>query len=1089
MKRSVASKVTVAVSLLLFALVPIQNLLGQVQAGRIVGTVTDPNKAVIPNAKVVITNTGTNQVQNLTTNRVGEFVLTPAEPGLYDVAISASGFGTSEVHGVEVLVGQSASVDLELKIGDVAQRVDVTAAAPLLNTESGTLGQEITNKEIVDLPLNTRSFYQLASLTPGSTALPPTGNTIPIRANNENGTGISGVKGTMTSFYLDGADITDHHQGGTLIQTSIDALQEFQVEQSEYSAEFRNAGGVINATTRSGTSEFHGGGFDFLTNTDVDARNFFSLARASTQRNQFGGRIGGPLPLPHAGNHKTFFFVDYEGWRQRIGQVFNNIVPTVAEKNGNFSGAGLNTIYDPLSGAPFPGNIIPANRISAPAQFFAAYIPNPNSGANHAIFGPSQSLDQDQFTIRIDQTINDKNRAFVRWSFINYNESNPNAFPALGFTPMNSRGDNVVGALISNLGPTLVNELLFSYMPNSLNLLAFLQGTDFYAEAGVTGFEQTGHRPGDAGSFPDFAWSGYASMSGSTFDQRPKTQNLKLYIVDDSLTWAKGRHIVKYGVEFRHWLPLFTDSGIYEGSWTFNGSMTQNPVSAGGTGDAFADYMLGIPYSVARTYPGDTFGGEANFWHFFVQDDFKVSDRLTLNLGLRYEYSPWLNGYLGQVGTILPHSPQPIAVQGIDLNAQGVAPIAYADFGPSGLNLIQTCAHAGLAANCTSTDYRQFAPRVGLAWRPFSGSTVFRGGYGIFYEPESSGNRVNRFMVPYLLSETVLNTGGVRTMANYFLGEELGAAGTNPSLEGGLPKMNEGYDQHWNFGVQQGLGHSTVLEVDYVGNKGVNLYEADPINDPPAGPGAVQARRPYPIFGALTYNAQDASSIYNALQVKYERRAAAGFWYLVSYTYSQNFFTQDTPAAGGDYAYQKALASFNIPQNLTVSAGYQLPFGKGRRYLANTNGFTNSVLGGWQMQGILTLHSGLPFTPTISRDVSNTGIGGQLPNRIASGQLSNPTIADWFNKAAFVVPANYTYGNSDSDILRADRFKNLDFSLFKAFQVNERVRIEFRAEAFNLTNSPTFNPPGTNIDTSSGGVVTSTLSAPRNIQGALKFSF
>ena len=1088
MKRHVASKATTVAAFVLIALLPIHPCLGQVQAGRIVGTVTDPNKAVVPNAKVAITNTGTNQVQNLRTNGTGEFVLTPAEPGFYNVSITAEGFGTEEVRAVQVLVGQSARVDVELKIGDVATKVEVTASAPLLNTESGTLGQDINTREIVDLPLNSRSFYQLASLTPGATALPPSGNTIPIRANNENGTGISGVKGTMTSFYLDGVDITDHHQGGTLIQTSIDALQEFQIQESEYSAEFRNAGGVINATTRAGTSLFHGGGFEFLTNDKFDARNFFSLTRASTKRSQFGGEVGGPMSLPHVSSRKTFFFVNYEGWRQRIGQVFNDIVPSAAMKNGDFSAAGLNKIYDPLNNTPFPGNMIPQSRIAAPAAFFSTFIPNRNAG-NDAIFGPSQSLDQNQFTIRIDQTLNDKNRAFVRWSFINYDEQNPNAFPALGYTPMNTRGQNVVAALISNIRPSVVNEFRFSYMPNSLNLLAFLQGTDFYAKAGVTGFEDTGHRPGDAGSFPDFAWSGYASMAGSTFDQRPKTQDLKLWIADESVTWAKGRHILKFGGEFRRWLPRLTDSGTYEGSWTFNGSMTQNPASPGGTGDAFADFMLGIPYSVARSYPGYTWGSNTNFWHFFAQDDFKVSDRLTLNIGFRYEFSPWMSGYEGQVGDFLPGSPQPIAVEGINLNAQPIAPLAYAQFGPSGLNLIQTCSHAGLANQCTSDDYRQFAPRLGLAWRPSGGTTVIRGGYGIFYEPESSNNRVNHNMVPYLLSETVLNSGATRTMANYFLGQALGSLGTTPPLTGGMPNMPMGYDQHWNFGVQQALGHNMVLEADYVGNKGVNLYMGDPTNDPPAGPGAVQARRPYPLFGAITYNAQDASSIYNALQVKYERRLTAEFWYLVSYTYSSNIFTQETPAAGGDHAYQRALASFNIPQNLTLSSGYALPFGKGRAFLTNANRFTNAVLGGWQMQGIMVLHSGLPFTPTISRDVSNTGIGGQFPNRIGSGVLSSPTIADWFDKTAFALPANYTYGNSGSYILRADRFKNLDFSLFKSFQAGERVRIDFRAETFNLTNSPTFNPPGTNIDTSSGGVVTSTLSAPRNIQLALKFSF
>jgi Carboxypeptidase regulatory-like domain/TonB dependent receptor len=1061
--------------------------LAQVEAGRILGTVLDPNGAAVPNATVTVTDVNKNRkYPPLTTNNSGDFVLTPVDPGNYRVEIKASGFSVAIVQNVEVVVGQSARVDAKLTIGEVTTQIEVAAVAPLLSTESGTLGQEINNKEIVDLPLNSRSFYQLASLTPGSTALPATGNVIPIRANNENGTGISGVKGQMTSFYMDGVDITDHHQGGTLIQISIDALQEFQVQQSEYTAEFRNAGGVINATTKSGTSQVHFGGFDFFTNDKLDARAFFALSRPSTKRNQFGGWIGGPLPLPKVPKHSTFFFVDYEGWRQRIGQVFNSIVPSVNEKNGIFT--GLNTIYDPTTHAPFPQNIIPQNRISPQAQFFTTFIPNANAGKN-AVFAPSQALDQDQFTLRLDQTINNKNRAFARWSFINYQESNPNAFPALGFTPMNSRGGNLVLALISNVTPTLINELRFNDMPNSLNLQAFLQGTNFYSQAGVAGFEDTGHRPGDAGSFPDFAWSGYASMSGSTFDQRPKTQNLRLWVVNDSMTWAKGRHILKFGGEFRRWMPRLTDSGVYEGAWTFNGSMTQNAASPSGTGDAFADYLLGIPYSVQRGYPGDPWGSNTNFWHFFVQDDFKVSDRLTLNIGLRYEYSPWLSGFEGQVGTILPQSAQPIAVQAVNLNAQSVAPLAYAEFGPQGLNLIQTCAQAGIAQNCTATDYRQFAPRFGFAWRPLGDRTVIRGGYGIFYEPESSNNRVNHNMVPYLLLETVFNTGGTRNMANYFQGQQLGASGTNPTLAGGQPNMPMGYDQHWNLGVQQTLGRNMILEVDYVGNRGVNLYEANPINDPPAGPGAVQTRRPLPLFGSITYNGQDASSFYDSLQVKYERRSANGFWYLVSYTYSKNMFTQDTPPAGGDYAYQRALASFDIPQNLTVSSGYSLPFGKARKYLANAGGFANATLGGWQVQGILTLHSGVPFTPTISRDVSNTGIGGQFPNRIGSGQLPDPTLSNWFNKADFTLPANYTYGNSGSFILRADRFKNLDFSLFKTFQAGERLRIQFRAEAFNLTNSPTFNPPGSNIDTSSGGVVTSTLSAPRNIQLALKFNF
>ena len=506
------------------------------------------------------------------------------------------------------------------------------------------------------------------------------------------------------------------------------------------------------------------------------------------KRNQFGGGIGGPLRLPKIwnGTNRTFFFVNYEAMRQRAGTVFNSLVPSAAQKAGDFSAPGLNIIYDPATKAPFPGNVIPASQISPQALFFAKYIPNPNAG-NRAIFAPSAALDQDQFTIRIDQTITSNHKAFMRWSFINYQENDPNAFPALGYASLNTRGQNVVGALISNLAPSVINEARFSYLPNSVDLQAFMQGTNFYSQAGVPGFEDTGHRPGVAGSFPDFSWSGYASLSGSTFDQRPKTQDLKVTEFNDSLTWVKGRHILKFGMQFRHWVPLFTDSGVYEGNWTFNGSETQNSARPAGTGDAFADFVLGIPFSVGRNFAADTFGGHANYWHFYVQDDFKVSDRLTLNLGLRYEYSPWLSGYRGQVGTFLPNSPKPIAVEGIDLKAQFAAPTAYALFG----NQIQTCAQAGIAANCTSTDKTQWAPRLGFAWRPFDDKTVLRGGYGIFYEVESSSNRVNHNMVPYQLNETVFNDS-LRTMATFFVGRPIGGATTAPSLAGGYPKHADG---------------------------------------------------------------------------------------------------------------------------------------------------------------------------------------------------------------------------------------------------------------------------------------------------------
>lgn len=625
--------------------------LGQVQSGRIVGRVTDPNGAVIPKATVTVRSQATGQTTTVATNGQGDYAVTPLNPGMYDVSIAAPGFQAARVQNVQVQVNQSARADIRLQLGSTSTTVQVTAAAPLLNTEEGSLGTVVTNREIVNLPLNGRSFYDLAKLTPGAATLPGGGNLLRIRANYISGTAISGVRGVQTTFLLDGVDVTDHHQGGTLIQTSIDDLQEFSVMQNAYSAEFGSAGGILNMSTKSGTEYFHGGVFEFLRNDDLDARDFFAPAREALKRNQFGGDLGGPMALPGflGGRHKTFFFADYEGMRQRQGDVFNDIVPTSAERQGDFSAPGLNTIYNPLSTVngtrtPFAGNVIPNTMLSSQALFFNKYIPSPNTSAKVAAFVSTEPLDTDQFTVRGDRTISDNERLFLRWSFDDYRDSQPNASPALGYAGLHTRAQDVAAGLTSMITPTLINEAIFSYMPQWIDLKAFGQGTNFNQEAGITGFEGL-QRPGIAGSFPDFGWSGYSSLSGSAFDQRPKTQYFTVMQGIDNLTWVKGPHVLKFGTEIRYWEPLFTDSSNYQGLWSFTGVMTQNPAHTAGTGDAFADWMLGYPFSSARAYPGNWFGGYATYWHFFVQDDYKVTNRLTLNLGLRYEYSPWMQGY------------------------------------------------------------------------------------------------------------------------------------------------------------------------------------------------------------------------------------------------------------------------------------------------------------------------------------------------------------------------------------------------------------------------------------------------------------
>lgn len=1067
----------------------------QVQTGRIVGAVTDAQGAPVANATVTVTDTGTNQSVKVATNERGDYVVTPLNPGIYQVLIAASGFQKTSINRVEVQVGQSVRADAELVVGAINETVEVNSTAPLLDTESGTLGHVVTNTQIVNLPLNGRSFYELAKLTPGSASLPGGGNLLRIRANYISGTAVSGVRGAQTTFMIDGVDTTDHHQGGSLIQTSVDALQEFKVQQSAYSAEFSNAGGVLNATTKSGTNSLHGGLFEFLRNEKLDARNFFAREREVLKRNQFGGVVGGPVFIPkvYDGRNKTFFLASYEGMRERQGLVFNSNVPTAAMKAGDFS-AVRNRIFDPLttsggSRTQFTNNIIPSNRLSPQALFFAKFFPDPNTSAGTFVWAPARRLDTDQLTLRFDQSLTDKHKLFSRYSYHNQRQNEPNAYPGLGYAPLKTIGKNIVGSLSSTLSPVWLNEFRFNYLSAVLDLQAYLQGTNINQAAGIKGFEETA-RPGVAGSFPDFNLSGYTSLAGSAFDQRPKTQDLKVYEWTDNLTWIKGRHIIKFGTKIRRWVPLFTDSKQYQGVWTYDSSLTQNPASAAGTGDAFADFLLGYPRQVNRAFPADTFGGQATYSHFYFQDDLKVNDRLTLNLGLRYEYSPFLSGYKGQLGTFDPTKAKPIIIASssdqIDLAAQFAGPSAYNLF----RNFIQTSSQAGLPTSITSTDKNQWAPRFGFAWRPFGNKTVFRGGYGLFYEQETSTDRVNNNIVPFRLDQTSLNDQPipVRTMSDFFLGQPL-TNSANPTLGPTYTKLRMGNDQHWNLGVQQELRPNMVIEVDYVGNKGTNLSGVAALNNPPAGAGAVNSRRPYPQFGPISYFTQDVTSIYHAFQAKLERRLSAGYWYLVSYTFSKSISKQNAPVTGGNFAYERALTGFDIPHNLAASWGYELPLGRGKRLLGGANGVTDALLGGWQLQGILIVRSGRPFTPTISPDRANIGVGGQRPNRLASGKIDNPTVERWFDLSAFALPTQFAYGNSGANILREDRFKSLDFSIFKNFRITEGSKLQFRAEAFNLTNTPSFNAPNTTVDAAAGGRVTSTFSAPRQIQFALKYNF
>jgi hypothetical protein len=1082
--------------------------LGQVESGRFVGRITDAAGAAVPNATVKATNAGTNIVQTAITNSIGDFVITPVAAGVYSLSVAAPGFDTATTTKVEVQVGQIVREDLSLKVGASSTTIQVTTEAPLISTDSATIGTVVSNEQLTSLPLNGRGFYQLAELTPGASLQAATGNSLAIRPEIVNGNVISGVHGFATSFLLDGVDVTEQHQGGTFMQTSIDALQEFSVQQNAYSAEFNRGGPGFNSTTKSGTNHLHGGVFEFIRNNIFDARNYFSLNRAVLKRNQFGGDIGGPVTIPHLyqGRDKTFFFVDYEAQRLVQGLVEGGTVPTNAQRAGDFSAAGLNPIYDPLTTTTVGGvtsrqqiscngvlNVICPGRIAPQATAVLAYYPQANAGPTTFEAVPSQAINWDQFTIRIDHQINASNRLFGRWEYINERETDPNFAPLLKTASLTSNGQDIAVGLITNIGANKVQDFRVHGMPSHVRLSAFLEGPDFNAANNIQGFSGLS-RPGTGSSFPDYSWSGYAALQGSTFDQRPKSQDRRAFEPTDTFTILEGRQSLKFGVLIRYYQWLGYDSSVYAGLFGFTGAETQNPSGSTKGGDAFADFLLGYPASVQRAYPGANFGGQQWYKQFFGQDDIRLNDRLTVNVGLRYEYTPWMEGYLGQLGTFDPTKSKPIIVAShndqVNLSSQYAAPAAYQFFG----QYIQTTEQAGLPYNLTYTDRLQFGPRVGFAWRPVGNKTVIRGGYGMYYEPEGSGGRVNRNILPFLLLETVNQTANVvpnRSTANFFLGSLLGSAVANPAINPTLTHLKMGENDHYSLAVEEEITPKTLFEAAWVGNHALHLQATDDFNDPSPGPGAVQARRPYQPWGAIVNQSQDQDATYESLQTKLEQRASNGLTALVSYTWSKMLQEAQTPAVGGNLGYEHTYSPYNIPQNLAMSGTYQLPVGRGRSFLNKSNGAVDAVLGGWQVQTIIVLRSGIPYTPVVGSDVANTGVGSQRPNLNPAGgsKAFKTSLKQWFDPTAYVAAPQYTYGTVRANVLESDMHRQYDASIFKNFALPGESSLSFRAEAFNISNTTSFSAPGSTITSSSCCAVTSTSIPSRDIQFALKYDF
>ncbi|HWB99158.1 MAG TPA: TonB-dependent receptor [Bryobacteraceae bacterium] len=1085
----------------------------QTTTGSIVGKVTDASGAAVPNASVTITNVDTGITNKITTNSNGDYAVTPLPVGHYTVTIEAQGFKRSVNTGITLNVQDRIGVNVTLELGQVSETVEVTGAAPALQTDTSYLGQVVDSQKIVDLPLNGRFFTRLAVLTAGTLPTAPGA-----RDERTGGFSSNGVRPYQNNYLLDGIDNNSLSQDLTneasfVYGPSPDAISEFKVQTNSMSAEFGRAGGaVMNVTIKSGTNEFHGSVFEFLRNSKLDAKNFFDPPQNPIppfKMNQFGAAVGGPLLIPHAynGKNRTFFFADYQGTRMRTGQTFLSTVSPLAWRNGDFS--GFDAIMDPattviegstITRQPFAGNRIPSSRFDPVAAKLIGWMPDPNTAgsistsgvANNYLINPIEPNNGDQGDVRVDHRISDRDSAFVRFSMQDQTLTPPSAIPPPLSGAQFSSGDwtnNTRGVVISEthiFSPRVVNEFRAGYTRLRSERLQFNSTENLSQEIGLPGIPYTSGN----GGLPRFDISGLTSFGSSTYQPTREFENVFHFI--DNVSVVSGRHTMKFGAE---WKPIVNFSILQpptpRGRFNFSGDFTRDAANRADTGLGFADFLLGRESSAQiSSFINDTFQQPGYF--FYAQDDFKVSRRLTLNLGVRYEY---ISTPMERRDAQASYN---IATGALDIVKGRTDPLP-ANFVP------EVAVNRNASRQLVPQDRNNFAPRVGFAFQ-LDSKTVIRSGYGIFYSSYEAGPLSipnpgnnppfyvgsNWPQVSFAVANPVVNQLSSGLPLNAF------TSPAAPSLFSLDPGFRNPYVQHWNFGIQRDLGWHTVWEISYAGSAGKKLYEFRNVNQPtPTADNTsdTNSRRPRPFLGDdLTYWCSCNSSTYHSLQAKVEKRFSNNLSFLGAYTFGKSIDEQSNASLGFDnstsvrnqynYRAEKARSDYDIAHRFVISYTYDLPFGKNWKGLAKTLG------AGWQFIGVHSFNTGVPYTIHARTDYSNTG-GDARPDAVAGVSTTPPggrSRQEWFNPAAFTDPAPGQWGNVGRNTITSPGMISVDLSVFKNFTITERARVQFRSEFFNLPNHPNFRDLNTTYDSSNPGEL-STAQASRQIQFALKLLF
>ena len=1042
------------------------------QTGQITGRVTDSSGAVMPGASVAITNEATGTARETMTNEAGYYTIPVLPASTYRVSVQASGFKSVSRSALKLDVEQILQADFVLEVGLVSERVEVKGTSPLLQTLEGSLSTVVGQRVLTEFPLNGRSFQDLVSLGAG---VVPTTRATRIGIGDVS---VNGARYQSNNYLLDGADnnsniFNNQNSEPTAYAPPPDALSEFKVMTNSYSAEYgRGAGAAISATIRSGSNEFHGSAYEFLRNNQLDARSFFAIRNDQLRRNQFGGTLGGPIV-----RNKSFFFFSYEGRTIRTpgSDAFAN-VPTSEAKGGDL--AAYRRIFDPANGSPFPGNRIPASRIDPVSARLSEMWPAANASGvfRNYLYRTASKDNRGKYDGRVDHTFSAKDSLFVRLSVQQQENDSDRGIALLvdgNNVNRNVQETNAWSVALGQthvFGPSTVNDFraAFHWTRSDVN---WGTNDNIAAKFAIPGLPAALlATPG----LPAYAVSGLNAIGGATF--RPNLMREQTLQFRDSLFLTRGSHTLKIGAEFKKQHIPFSVAQVAMGQFSFTGAFT---ASGAGTGEGLADFLLGLPV----TFQGQSRTSAANMRRFitagYFNDDWKITNRLTVNLGIRYEFFSPL----------------------VDTQNR------FSSFDPS-TGGFRVAREGGLEARAlVKPDYSQFAPRVGLAYR-LSDQTVLRAGYGLFYSGEEALGAgfwlqnnpnfvvgVNLFAVP----PTPLLTLQGGLPSNLF---DLGGVAA-PAATGIQDNARIAYVQNWNLTLQRTFGSSWSAQASYVGSNGFHFLTPVFLNQARPGTGSVQSRRPYPSYGTITFIQDRGKTNYHSLQTQIEKTFSNGLSLLGSYTYSKAIDDHEDMfgriAAGNQYpldarnlALERSLSGTDIRHRVTYSMLYHLPFGRGRSFLRQAPRAVDVLLGGWNLAAVTSFFSGSPFSVITSQDACGCGLltGQFRADRLGDGGLPSGqrSIDGWFDVRAFAPSARGRLGNSGRNILISPGASVINLSATKNFPISERKLVQFRAEFFNFPNHANFGLPGINIETPGAGLIRS-ADAGREIQLALRFQF